>query len=236
MSYRQDGPFVPLLDMDIEYQQFHSPITDEDCGLYCAAYNPRGTPVCCDHCEAVSAAYHQEWQFLEARTDLWRLWKTSDLCDASQDPNDILDETPEHMCLLICKGADKCQRTYRSFSCRQFPFFPYVTEDYRFIGLAYEWEFTHTCWVISNLARVKDDYRREFVAHFDRIFALWQEEFDSYAFHSEDMRLHFKKLRKRIPILHRNGGYYLLSPGSERMQRVNPEKMPKYSPWLLSPY
>ena len=45
------------------------------------------------------------------------------------------------MLLLACQGPAHCQRPFRALSCRQFPFFPYITADDRFIGLAYEWEF-----------------------------------------------------------------------------------------------
>jgi hypothetical protein len=38
----------------------------------------------------------------------------------------------------------------------------FVTSDYRFLGLAYEWHFEAQCWVIGNLASVTDIYRKEF--------------------------------------------------------------------------
>jgi len=45
------------------------------------------------------------------------------------------------MVLLACLGLSQCQHDFRALSCQQFPFFPYVSADYRFLGLAYEWEF-----------------------------------------------------------------------------------------------
>ena len=87
--------------------------------------------------------------------------------------------------------------------------------------------------MISNLAQVTETYRREFIATYDEIFAQWEEEFDSYAALSEMMREQFAARKRRIPILHRNGGAYLLSPGSERMRRVDPERLPRFGPYRM---
>jgi len=135
------------------------------------------------------------------------------------------------MVLLACLGPALCQREYRALSCRQFPFFPYVTSDYQFVGLVYEWAFESNCWVVSNLARVTKKYRNEFVRTFDEIFARFQDEFENYAFHSERMRVEFVTQGRRIPLLHRNGGYYLLSPRDERMRRISPDRLHKFGPY-----
>jgi hypothetical protein len=116
-------------------------------------------------------------------------------------------------------------------SCRQFPFFPYITSEYRFLGLAYEWAFESTCWVISNLGSVTHAYRRQFVQVYDELFAKWQDELESYAILSEQMRNHFASQKRRIPILHRNGGYYLLSPGSELLQLITTEHLRRFGPY-----
>ena len=94
--------------------------------------------------------------------------------------------------------------------------------------MAYEWEFEPVCWVISNLGAVSEAYRREFIETHDRLFALEQEIFENYAYHSERMRDFFAKERRRIPLLHRNGKFYLISPGSERMMRVEAGKLPRF--------
>ncbi|RMF48432.1 MAG: hypothetical protein D6755_03860, partial [Anaerolineae bacterium] len=107
----------------------------------------------------------------------------------------------------------------------------YVTADYRFIGLAYEWAFEPTCWVISNLGRVNPAYRQAFIAVFDRLFAEDDDVFESYIVQSEEMRDAFRARRRRIPILHRNGGYYLLSPGSDRLYKVSPDRLPRFGPY-----
>ena len=228
-------PNLPPIDVRRLYDRFDTPVTALDCGLKCAPHNPSGKPFCCDICHAVPVAYHQEWAFLRTRTDLWHEWR-GDECDTDPgNPAQLKSETPDHLLLLACKGPAHCQREYRATSCRQFPFFPYITADDRFLGLAYEWEFETTCWVISHLAQVTAEYRREFCAVYDEIFAQWEEEFDSYAALSEMMREHFAAKRRRIPILHRNGSTCLLSPGSERTRRVDPERLPRFGPYKPGP-
>lgn len=228
-----DRPYLPKLDVRQLYDSFDSPVCRVDCGLKCAPHNPDGSgkPVCCDICQAVPVAYKQEWEYLKGKTDLWHLWRGDECETAPCDPTELEAETPEHLLLLACKGPAACQRPFRSSSCRQFPFFPYVTEDYRLLGLAYEWEFEKTCWVISHLDQVTDQYRSEFIHFYDEMFSLWPDEFESYAALSEDMREAFKGMRRRIPILHRNGGLYLLSPSSERLTKIDFTRLKKFGPY-----
>jgi hypothetical protein len=222
----------PLAEIDRLYQAFQAPVCALDCGQRCAPHNPSGKPFCCDICQAVPAAYQEEWAWLQPRTNLWHPWRGDECAVSENHPTrDLLAETPENMLLLACLGPAECQRPFRALSCRQFPFFPYVTSDYRFLGLAYEWEFEPTCWVISHLEQVTETYRREFVAIHDRLFAFSQEIFENYAFHSERLREAFAAQRRRIPILHRNGGFYLLSPASERLVKTPAERLPRFGPY-----
>jgi hypothetical protein len=224
----------PSITFRRTYDHFDAPVTSIDCGKMCAPHNPNGKPFCCDICSAVPAAYRQEWDYLKNNTDLWRTWRADDCTPvAASDPNPI-SETPAHMLLLTCQGPNHCQRNFRALSCRQFPFFPYITADDRFIGLAYEWIFEPVCWVISNLDQVTQAYRQEFIRTYDEIFALWPHDYESYAIASEQMRDHFAEQKRRIPILHRSGAYYLLSPKSERMQRVSPNHLKQFGPYRLN--
>jgi hypothetical protein len=221
----------PIIDFPNFYARFNAPINQIDCGAKCAVHNPNGVPFCCDICHAMPAAYHEEWNYLQNNTDLWHVWKTDDCKsqNATFDQSNL--DLPENMLLLACKGAQYCQREFRALSCRQFPFFPYVTADFRFLGLAYEWEFEHQCWVISHLDVVSKTYRNEFIATFDEIFNLWPEEMESYAIKSEEMRAVFLQRKQRIPILHRNGKDYLLSPKEERIQVVQSSKFRTFAPY-----
>jgi hypothetical protein len=223
---------LPRLNISDLYNQFNQPVTDFDCGARCASHNPHEVPFCCDICKAVPVAYQQEWKYLQQNTEMWHEWRGDECAEDICDPAILAEEAPDYMVFLACEGAAHCRREFRAMSCRQFPFFPYVTYDYRFVGLAYDWDFEATCWVISHLEAVTSNYRAEFVNIYDQMFALWPEELDSYAMLSEDMRIHFSARNRRIPILHRNGGFYLLSPDSERMQRISPDKLKRFGPYV----
>lgn len=220
----------PIYFQDL-YTAFDAPVTSIDCGLKCAPHNPAGIPFCCDICYAVPVAYHPEWQYLQKHTDLWHIWQGNECQTDESSPSELREQTPSHLCLLACKGPAYCEREHRSISCRQFPFYPYFTSDYRFIGLIYDWEFRHKCWVISNLAQVSADFRQEFVAAFDRIFDTWLEDMDSYIELSSETREQYRTIRRRIPLLHRNGSNYLVSPSNERLYRVPAECFPRFAPY-----
>ena len=219
-------------DIRALYAGFDAPITDLDCGQMCAPHNPSGKPFCCDICYAVPAAYSSEWKTLKEATKLWHHYR-GDECASPPGPEPAHpvaeNDMPPGMIPLACLGPDRCERENRLLSCRQFPFFPYVTSDYRFLGLAYDWEFESKCWVISNLGRVSDAYREEFVRTHDYLFALFQDEFDSYAVRSEEMREHFIEQRRRISLLHRDGSYRLISPGGERVREVAVSQLPQFA-------
>jgi hypothetical protein len=220
----------PRIHLDVRslYDQFDQPVTEFDCGEKCRLHNPSGKPFCCDICHAVPVAFSQEWEYLRLQTDLWHLWRGNECPEDESNPDRLRSQTPEHLLLMACKGPAFCERNYRASSCRQFPFFPYITSDDRFIGLSYEWEFESTCWVISHLHSVTAAYRREFIQVYDDLFTRIPNEFDSYAGASEEMRDHFASLRRGIPLLHRNGKDYLLSPQNERLTRVDPLRYPRF--------
>ena len=222
---------IPRVDFRSWYDHFDSPVVPFDCGEKCLIHNPNGKPFCCDICHAVPSVYHQEWGFLEAHTDLWHIWQGDECEDNPEDPRKLIQETPGTMILVACLGPSLCQRAYRSLSCRQFPFFPYVDTDYGFIGLAYNWEFEQTCWIISNLDQVTSHYRDEFIHFYDEFFSTWPHELDHYAARSEEMRRIFIAQNRSIPILHRDGGYFLLRPLTERLRPVEPERLQKFGPY-----
>ncbi len=220
-----------LQDIRALYDSFDSPIAALDCGKKCAPHNPTGKPFCCDTCHAVPAAYTSEWAYLELSTNLWHAWRgdeCADVTDPAAERARLQAETPESMVLLACLGHQHCQRPFRALSCRQFPFFPYVSSDYRFLGLAYEWTAEPFCWVVSHLDQVTPAYRAGFIATFDRLFALFQDEFDNYAEHSTQLREHYAAAGKRFALLHRNGRDYLVSPVSERLVRVEGGRFRKF--------
>jgi hypothetical protein len=219
-----------MQDFAALYAGFQAPIAALDCGDKCAPYNERGVPFCCDTRHAIPTAYREEWDYLKANTDLWHPWEAED----ESVTHELVQETPGNQVLVECQGHLKCQRNFRTLTCRSFPFFPYIDKNKKFVGLSYYWEYEDRCWVISNLQVVSLEYRRQFCALYDVIFAHMPDELQNFQHHSEVMRRIFSRHHRAIPLLHRNGKTYKVSPGSGRMRRVTPADLPKFGPYKIA--
>ena len=198
-------PVSPLSDLKSLYAKFNLPISPIDCGEKCHPNNPNGVPFCCDIHYAIPAVYPQEKAYFKANTDLWFDYQDT------EKRNEL--NLPENLLFMQCLGAPRCQREFRSLSCRQFPFYPYVTADYRFLGLGLEWEFKNKCWIFENLKLVSVAYRNQFIQVYDEIFAFHQDIFDNYAEHSVIARESHAASGENLLLLHRNGRNYRLKPG-----------------------
>jgi len=212
------------------YAGFEAPIAALNCGDRCAPYNEHGVPFCCDTRHAVPTAYLDEWEYLQAHTDLWHEWEGEDPVESDY----LRQQTPEGQVLIACRGHLLCQRSFRSLTCRSFPFFPYLDRQGRFLGLSYYWEFEDRCWVISNLHVVSAEYRQQFITAFEQLFEAYPQERENFRHHSAVMRRIFGRRHRAIPLLHRNGGCYKITPRSGRMRRVPVEKLPKFGPYRLA--
>jgi hypothetical protein len=216
---------IPLL-----YAGFNAPIAEFDCGNRCAPYNENGVPFCCDTRHAVPTALQPEWVYLQENTDLWRPWEAEEPGETQR----LREETPDSHVLIACKGHSLCQRGFRSLTCRAFPFFPYITSQGEFTGISYYWDFEDRCWVISNLIVVSSEYREEFIRTYDMIFKIEPEELENFSRHSEVMRTLFEREKRSIPLLHRDGELYKVSPSSERIRRTSFENLPKFGPYKVA--
>ena len=212
------------------YADFNSPIAALDCGKKCSPHNEYGIPFCCDIRHAVPTAYDAEWEYLQPNTKLWFPWTPDD----QKEKAELEAETPPGMRLLACRGVQHCEREYRTLTCRQFPFFPYVDSQGEFLGLSYYWEYEEVCWVISNLQAVTREYLDEFVQAFKLIFERMPQELETYQYHAERMRDHYNEQRRAIPLLHRNGFAYKITTHNERMRRMPVEQMPKHGVYKIT--
>lgn len=229
---------MSIKDINSTYKKFDAPITDVDCGARCAPHNEDGIPFCCDARHAIPTLYDFEWKILKKQTLLWREWKCDDsnlsIEEQDNETQRLQDETPNNMILAICKGVEFCERENRSFTCRQFPFFPYIDSQGDFLGISYYWDYEVVCWVVSNLHRVTKEYREEIIAFYEKLFIEIPEEKENYHYHSERMRDEFNKRRKAIPLLHRNGHAYKISTHNERMRRFSVEQCQKYGVYKIT--
>ncbi len=212
------------------YASFQAPIAKLNCGDKCAPYNENHVPFCCDTRHAVPTAYNEEWQYLQENTDLWRLWQAEEHAETAR----LQAQTPPGQALIACKGHELCQRSFRSITCRAFPFFPYISKAGEFLGLSYYWEYEERCWVISHLEVVEPEYRAQFLAAYDLLFERMPSEKETFAHHSGVMRRIFGRRHRAIPLLHRNGACYKITPRNERMRRVEPGSLPKFGPYQIT--
>jgi hypothetical protein len=220
----------PEIDFAQLYLKFNAPIVALNCGEKCSPHNEHGIPFCCDIHHAVPSAYIEEWEFLRSRTRLWSLWQGEERSDVQF----LKEQTPEGQVLIACLGHTHCERENRSITCRAFPFFPYITLSEDFIGMSYYWEYEEQCWVISHLSAVVENYRTEFFSAFDHLFSRFPKDKEAFHYHSKRMRRAFGRQKRLIPILHRDGGDYLLIPHDGSMQPISLDRMAKFGPYAVA--
>jgi hypothetical protein len=207
------------------YDRFQAPIARFDCGRKCAPLNG-GEPVCCSTQNAVPLVLKTEWQLLKSRTRMWHLFEPFD------GPTRRMVANLHSTCTAIeCKGARHCERENRALACRSFPFFPYITRERAFIGLAYYWDFEDSCWVISNLAVVDRAFVREFVAAHEVLFAADPDEYETFRNHAASMRRVFSRKNRFIPLIGRDGGFFKVLPRGGRVVPADPDDFPKHGPY-----
>jgi len=224
MSLPRPADFAAL------YSRFQSPIAAFNCGEKCAPYNERGVPFCCDTHHAVPSAHQAEWEYLQANTDLWHPWQP----EVSLNSIHLHSTLPDGQVLIECLGHRLCQRNFRSITCRSFPFFPYLTREGEFIGITYYWDYEDRCWVISNLSNVSQEYLAEFIQAYERLFQLVPAEIENFLYQSTLMRRRFGQMHRTIPLLHRNGDFYKITPSNGRMRRAYLEDLPKFGPYGIA--
>jgi hypothetical protein len=222
-------PYIASEEYESIYAGFTASISKFDCGQYCAPHNG-GQPVCCNTQNCIPVVRRDEWNFLKSRTDLWHNYKPT-----SRAEQKIKDELPRDIILIECKGAALCERDNRSLSCRTFPFFPYITKEYEFIGLSYYWHFEDMCWVVSNMQIVEHDFINEFVSTFELLFRRIPGELEVFRDYSATMRRAFSRMKRTIPMIGRNGGYFEVMPSSGEIKLSQVETFPKHGPYQDSP-
>lgn len=211
------------------YTIFSSPLSDIDCGEKCGPFNDYGVPVCCDISLIIPSAFREEWGFLEKNTDLWQPWSSSNPLD-----KDIADEVQEGQVLLKCLGYKRCQRQFRTLTCRAFPFFPYLDSQGNFLGLAYFQEYRELCWILSNLSTVTMVYKAEFQQAFELLFDQYPTSKESYCQYSSYLRDENVLSGDKIILLDFEGNVFVLDPGSEISNRVSYEDLESYGPFRIT--
>lgn len=207
------------------YDRFTETLVGLDCGRKCAPLNG-GEPVCCSTQHAVPVMHKEEFKLLRSRSDLWRPFKAYDA-----STREIVDTLIETCTTAECKGAAFCERANRSLACRAFPFFPYLTREGKFIGLATYWDFEDRCWVMSNLRSVRSKFVREFVTAFEHAMQVDRDELDGFMELSATMRRVFTRWRRPIVLIGRAGGYFKVLPRTAKVAKISDRDLRPRGPY-----
>jgi hypothetical protein len=211
------------------YREFEMPLCELDCGLKCGPHNDYGVPVCCDIQLVVPAAFELEWSYLQENTDLWQPWSSSGLID-----RDLAEQVQDGQVLLECKGYQQCQRSFRTLTCRAFPFYPYLTSQGLFSGLAYYSDFREECWIISNLAVVSTTYKVAFQGTFNKIFDLFPGSRDDFLDYCCFVRDEAAEHGEQIVVLDFQAGVGLVDPLTETVTPVGFQDLDAYGPFAVA--
>jgi hypothetical protein len=223
MSQLEPASFAAL------YRLFSAPIAALDCGKKCSPYNEGGAPFCCDTRHAIPSAYQAEWIHLQAHTQMWRPWQAAEPAETER----MYAEAAPGQVLIECQGHRLCQREFRAMTCREFPFYPYITRQGDFIGISYYAEYEERCWVISNLDQVSQTYRQQFIAAYDALFALSPLEKERFRYHCGITRRIFGRQHRPITLLHRDGHTYEVTPRTGALGSAA-EQLPKFGPYAVA--
>jgi hypothetical protein len=211
------------------YKGFEMPLCDQDCGKKCGPHNYYGVPVCCDIGLVVPAAFESEWLFLQENTDLWEPWSSSGLFD-----HQLREEVQDGQVLLQCKGYQSCQRSFRTLTCRAFPFYPYLTSEGDFPGMGYYPDFRENCWIISNLSVVSAEYKAAFDKSFQRIFEIYPEYRNSFVDYSRYVRQQAAVEGEAIILLDFSNRVNLIDPSTEQSRSVTYQDLEEYGPYTVT--
>ena len=209
------------------YQEFSLPLSEIDCGEKCGPYNDYGIPVCCDIEIVVPAAYDLEWEYLQAETELWHIWQGS----GSIGQEELIRDVQPGQQLLQCLGHQSCQRSFRSITCRAFPFYPYLDSTGNLLGLAYYREYRDQCWIISNLSVVKAEYKEQFQRAFEKIFQRYPDTKENFLHFSGYMREQAADAGEDLTLLDFAGQVLMVNPISEQVREISFRDLESYGPF-----
>ena len=214
------------------YQEFSLPLSGIDCGEKCGPFNDYGIPVCCDIKLVIPSAYDLEWEYLRAETELWHLWQGS----GAIEQEELIQDVQPGQQLLQCLGHHSCQRSYRSITCRAFPFYPYLDRAGDLLGLAYYREFRDQCWIISNLSVVTVEYKEQFQRTFEKLFQRYPDTKENFLHFSSYMRGQVADAGENLTLLDFSGRVFRVNPISEQVREISYRDLENYGPFGIIKY
>jgi len=153
------------------YKLLDEEICDFDCGEICSDRNRNGLPYCCDNETAIPVLYHEEYEYLKKRTDMWKKHKPK--------KSEKLEEL-EYQIYAHCKGPAHCEREHRGIVCRNFPTYPYFDDDGKCIALFFNRTLKGQCYLIDRPALIRKEYIRTNIEFWNYILPKVKDEWDFY--------------------------------------------------------
>ena len=192
---------IRLSEKDFEklYQILQASVTNFDCGAICSKKND-GVPICCEVNVVIPVLYTHEFKYVSARCDLWREFVPEDKSDQN-----MIDDCGYDDVMVLCKGHKGCNRDYRSFVCRTFPFYPFISEEGVFMGMTYNYDFDGKCVLVNDHEAINKEYIRQFIEAWNYLFDIDEMEFEAHYDLCRDIEKKRKRERKPLHIINLEG-------------------------------
>jgi len=188
-------------DFEYIYRHYDSTPVRFDCGTLCAPKND-GVPFCCDSGWLIPVMYEREFASLRERTDLWKRFRPK-----TNHEKKIVEETDKSSIFGTCLGHERCDRRFRSVSCRVFPFEPYLDLEGNLLGLVYNYRLGNKCPLVDRPKLISRKFVSDQLKMWKYIFEREPSERDVYRDESIQVRRYLSRKKKPIYIFTPRGYY-----------------------------
>jgi hypothetical protein len=177
------------------YKSFPASVAKHNCISLCKPTD--GIPVCCKNNRHVPLLLKDELRWHEKiKSGMWRERPIRTKLDKKQ-----AEETLDYLKYCLCPGVKLCKRSYRSLSCRFFPFEPYFSEEGDFVGITYMYRAGKDCPLVDNDSiKIRKAYVRQAIKAWELIFDAYPEDAQLYYDESRKLQRKFKKMRRTIKV------------------------------------
>ncbi|MFQ6092509.1 MAG: hypothetical protein ACE5OR_07500 [bacterium] len=183
------------------YRHYDSTPLRYDCGRLCAPKN-EGIPSCCDTVRLIPVMYKREFKYLQKRTGLWKRFRPK-----TKHEKRLVAETDKGTVFGKCLGPERCDRRYRSISCRIFPFEPYLDLEGNLLGLVYNYRLGNKCPLVDKPQLISKKFVSDQIKMWKYIFKKEPSERDVYRDESIQVRRYLSRKKKPIYIFTPKGYY-----------------------------
>jgi hypothetical protein len=184
------------LDWEKIYREFTACATDEDCGALCRS-GSRGIAACCDARRLPLIVFTEELAWARSRTTCWHRRRPRNPAEKH-----TFSRWAEHIVPSCCVHPRRCDRPYRSATCRFFPLEPYLDAQGGFVGLTYIYGAARICPLVGRQMDLRQEFVDQSVAVWSQIFAAHPEERACYRKASRQLRYRFARQGRTIRLFH----------------------------------